>query len=58
MSLRDDIEKLAYELYEQSGRQEDRDQEHWFEAERILQERVNAEGAHKKADFEEETTAN
>lgn len=44
MSLRDDIEKRAHELYEQSGRQEGHDWENWFEAERMVQERQGPQG--------------
>lgn len=31
--LEDDIRRRAYELYEQDGRQEGRDREHWLRAE-------------------------
>jgi hypothetical protein len=36
MNLYDEICKLAYELYERSGRREGRDAENWLEAERIV----------------------
>jgi len=36
MGLHDEISKLAYELYEKSGRPEGRDLENWCEAERIV----------------------
>ncbi len=34
-----DIQKLAYELFEKSGRCHGREIEHWLEAERIMQAR-------------------
>ncbi|MBI4971033.1 MAG: DUF2934 domain-containing protein [Candidatus Omnitrophica bacterium] len=33
---REEIARLAFELYEKDGREEGKDLEHWFEAERIL----------------------
>lgn len=36
MDLHDEIAKLAYELYEKSGRVEGRDLDNWLEAERII----------------------
>ena len=36
MISREETEKIAFELYEKSGRADGFDQEHWFEAERIL----------------------
>jgi hypothetical protein len=39
MNLHDEICKLAYELYERSGRCEGRDAENWLEAERIVMAR-------------------
>ncbi len=39
MDLHDEISKLAYELYEKSGRPEGRDLENWCEAERIVMAR-------------------
>jgi hypothetical protein len=43
MDLRDEIEKVAYELFEKDGRQHGKDKEHWLEAERIVRERHGAE---------------
>jgi hypothetical protein len=39
MNLRDEIAKVAYELYEKSGRIEGKDRENWVEAERIVKAR-------------------
>ncbi len=39
MELHDEIAKVAYELYEKDGRQHGKDEEHWFEAERIVKAR-------------------
>lgn len=44
MNLQDEIAKVAYELYEKSGRIEGRDLENWCEAERIVKAK-NAEKA-------------
>lgn len=44
MDIRKEIEKLAYELYEKSGRIHGRDLENWLEAEVI----VKARGAKKE----------
>lgn len=44
MGLHEEIEKVAYELYEKSGRADGRDVENWLEAERIVKART-AEGA-------------
>lgn len=42
MDLHEEISKVAYELYEKSGKAEGRDNYNWFEAERIVmaQQRV------------------
>ncbi|MFQ5736565.1 MAG: DUF2934 domain-containing protein [Thermodesulfobacteriota bacterium] len=55
MSLHDEIEKLAYELYEKGGRAGGREKEDWFEAERIILAR-NALGA--KPEKKKATRAN
>jgi hypothetical protein len=34
--IQEEIAKKAYELYEESGRQDGRDVEHWLEAEQLL----------------------
>lgn len=34
--IREEIAKKAYELYEQSGREDGKDIEHWIEAEKLL----------------------
>jgi len=39
MSFQDEITKVAYELYEKSGRIDGRNLENWIEAERIVQAR-------------------
>jgi hypothetical protein len=36
MELHNEIEQLAFELYENSGRKEGKDLENWFEAEQII----------------------
>lgn len=36
MDLRDEIRKAAYYLYEKSGWMHGRDEEHWYEAERMV----------------------
>lgn len=38
------IAQKAYELYEQHGRIEGRDLEHWLEAERLVKEQVLSQG--------------
>jgi len=51
MNLYDEIEKMAYELYEKSRKLEGRDLANWLEAERILmarykkQEKLEAESS-------------
>ena len=34
--IQEEIAKKAYELYEESGRQDGRDVDHWLEAEKLL----------------------
>jgi hypothetical protein len=46
MISREETEKIAFELYEKSGRVDGFDQEHWFEAERL----VAARKARKNSD--------
>jgi hypothetical protein len=45
MSYHKEIEEVAYELYEQSGKMDGNDIDHWLEAERI----VSARQTEKKA---------
>jgi hypothetical protein len=40
MNLREEIEKVAYELYEKSGRISGRDVENWIEAEKVVMARA------------------
>ncbi len=40
MDVREEIAKVAYELYEKSGRIDGRDVENWLEAERTVKARV------------------
>ncbi len=47
MDLHEKIAKLAYELYEKSGRIEGRDRENWLEAERIIKS-LQASAAKRK----------
>lgn len=51
MSVHDEIAKVAYELYEKSGRIPGHDLEHWLEAEKIVMARYA-----KKGQPEEEPT--
>jgi hypothetical protein len=46
MVTREEIEKLAYSLWEQDGCPEGKDVSHYYEAERLLRER---DGMEKKA---------
>ena len=39
MKRHEEIEKLAYELFEKSGRSHGREIDHWLEAERIIEAR-------------------
>lgn len=39
MNLHEEISKLAYELYEKSGKAEGKDRENWLEAEKIVRAR-------------------
>lgn len=39
MSKHEEIKKVAYEIFEKSGRTHGSDLDHWFEAERIVHER-------------------
>ena len=41
----DDIAKKAYEIYEQKGRPEGKDIEHWIEAEKMLKGRKSRKKA-------------
>ena len=43
MDLYDEIAKVAYELYERSGRIEGRELDNWLEAERIVMARLAKE---------------
>ena len=42
MDLHDEIAKVAYELYEKSGRVQGKDLENWTEAEKIVKARHSA----------------
>lgn len=50
MNLHEEISKVAQELYEKSGRIEDRDFENWHEAERIVMERYRSNTGEEFAD--------
>ena len=54
MDLNSEIEKLAYELYEKSGRIEGRNLDNWLEAERIVIERYPSQKK-KSASTQKET---
>lgn len=43
MNLNSEIEKMAYELYEKSGKVECRDLDNWLEAERIVMARYKGQ---------------
>lgn len=43
MNLHEEISKVAYELYEKSGRAIGRDVENWLEAEKIVKARAKKE---------------
>jgi hypothetical protein len=54
MDLNSEIEELAYELFEKSGRIEGRDLDNWLEAERIVIERYPSQKK-KSASTQKET---
>ena len=56
MKLHEEIETIAYELWEKSGRVHGRDLEQWLEAERIVKERHVMETREKKKPQEEKKT--
>ncbi len=43
MDLKEEIAKVAYELFERDGRTHGKDKEHWLEAERIVEARRSLE---------------
>ncbi len=43
MNLYEEIAKVAYELYEKSGRIAGRDMENWLEAEKVVKARAKKE---------------
>lgn len=45
MNLHEEIAKVAYELYEKSGRIEGRDLDNWLEAEKIVMQRLSEQGS-------------
>jgi hypothetical protein len=49
MEMKHEIEKLAYDIFEQTGRISGREIEHWLEAERIVSSRQVAAGKGKRA---------
>lgn len=48
MNFHDEIAKMAYELYEKSGRIDGRDRENWVEAERMVKARHAGDDLTKK----------
>jgi hypothetical protein len=46
MDLREEIEKVAYELFERYGKEHGKDREHWLQAESIVKAR-HAESGQK-----------
>ncbi|MFZ5997503.1 MAG: DUF2934 domain-containing protein [Nitrospirota bacterium] len=57
MISHEEIARLAYELYEKSGRVPGRDLENWFEAERILRQRYGNGGGSRGGNGEEAKAA-
>jgi hypothetical protein len=51
MNLQEEISRMAYDLFEKSGRVEGRDLDNWFEAQRIVMKR------HEEADLESKLPA-
>jgi len=47
MNLYEEIEALARQLYEQSGRAEGRDLDNWLEAERVVHSKHQGQEAHE-----------
>ncbi|MFA5354077.1 MAG: DUF2934 domain-containing protein [Thermodesulfovibrionales bacterium] len=45
MKKHEEIQKLAYDLFEKSGKAHGRDMDHWLEAERLLSGRQESEHA-------------
>ncbi len=56
MKLHEEIETIAYEIWEKSGGVHSRELEHWLEAERIVNERYAMETREKKKPQEEKKT--
>jgi len=46
MNLHDEIERLAYEIYENNGRVGGRDLDNWLEAEHIISSRHGLQEGH------------
>ena len=56
MKLHEEIETIAYDIWEKSGRVHGKDIDHWLEAERIVKERYVMETGEKKKPQEEKKT--
>jgi len=56
MKLYEEIETIAYDIWEKSGRVHGKDIDHWLEAERIVKERYVMETGEKKKPQEEKKT--
>jgi len=56
MKLYEEIETIAYEIWEKSGRVHGKDIDHWLEAERIVKESYVMETREKKKPQEEKKT--
>jgi len=62
MDLYKEISKVAYQLYQKSGKAEGRDDDNWFEAERIVmaqhrvEEKLEAESSSPPKKKKESTT--
>ena len=56
MKLHEEIETIAYDIWEKSGRVHSRELEHWLEAERIVNARYALETREKKKPQEKTKT--
>jgi len=56
MKLHEEIETIAYDIWEKSGWIHGKDIDHWLEAERIVKERYVMETGEKKKPQEEKKT--
>ncbi len=57
MNINQEIEKVAYELYEKDGCIPGRDREHWLEAEKIVHARYSVSFDEKTAKTKKSSTS-